>query len=478
MNQRAADEHDELRASLRIGGPLDAERLAAEERALAALEGASIPQRWLAFLRRGGPGYLQSAMTLGGGTAVSAVFAGRLFGYELLWVAPCAMLLGVLMLGALSHQTLSTGLRPFAAMRRYAGAPLAYGWALGALLASIIWHFPQYSLAGGALSDVFAVLGANVSAQAAAFGVLAVAVSLSLLYGRSDRAVLWYERGIKLLVWCVVAAFGIVVVASAHRTDWAAVLRGFVPSLPEARGGTASTTLVTAGLASAVGINMVFLYPYSLLARGWGRAHRRLARFDLGAGMLVPYTLATSLVVIATANTIPWDPASGEAARLQAVDAARSIGSVLGETRGRLVFDLGLVAMALSTITLHMVCAGFVVMELTGAAFGSARQRLGMLLPAVGVLGPMVGGELLFWLAIPTSIVCGLLLPLAYVGIVRLAASEAYLSADRIRGVRGGILLAAMAAVTLFLAAMFTRDLAVEGPKYLQKLRDSAANAR
>ena len=52
--------------------------------------------------------------------------------------------------------------------------------------------------------------------------------------------------------------------------------------------------LILSGLAAAVGINMVFLYPYSLLARGWGREHRRLARFDLYAGMLVPYTLAAS----------------------------------------------------------------------------------------------------------------------------------------------------------------------------------------
>lgn len=471
-------ELEAVRKGLRTAAPPDPARLAREVSELERLADQPAPQRWWGLLKRGGPGYLQAAMTLGGGTAVSAIFAGRLFGYQLLWVAPIAMLLGVVMLNALAHQTLSTGVRPFEAMRRFAGAPLAWSWALGALFASIIWHFPQYSLAGAALADIFAVSGADVSPQTAAFGVLAVAILMSFLYGRNDRAVRLYESAVKALVWCVVLAFAVVVIASAGRTDWGAVARGFVPSVPEARGGTEGLSLVAAGLAAAVGINMVFLYPYTLLARGWGRAHRQLARFDLCAGMLVPYTLATSLVVIAIANTIPWDPASGEGARLQAVDAARSIGSVLGETRGRVLFDLGLVAMALSTITLHMVCAGFVIMELTGATFGSLRWRIGMLLPAVGVFGPMVGGDLLFWLAIPTSIVCGLLLPLAYIGIIRLQASRAYLGDDQPRGARGALLLAAMVAITVFLATMFIRDVSVEGPKYLEKLRSDAAPTR
>jgi hypothetical protein len=131
--------------------------------------------------------------------------------------------------------------------------------------------------------------------------------------------------------------------------------------------------------------------------------------------------------------------------------------------------------MALSTITLHMVCAGFVIMELTGAAFGSLRWRLGMLLPAVGVLGPMVGDDLLFWLSIPTSIVCGLLLPLAYIGIVRLQVSRRYLGSDQPRGARGALLLAIMIGITVFLATVFVRQVSNEGPKYLEKLRGDAA---
>ena len=110
--------------------------------------------RWAGYLRKGGPGYLQSALTLGGGSASASLFAGAAFGYQLLWVAPTAMLIGMVMMMAIAHQTLSTGMRPFEAMRSYAGVKFAYGWAIGAMLASIIWHFSQYALASVLVTEI------------------------------------------------------------------------------------------------------------------------------------------------------------------------------------------------------------------------------------------------------------------------------------------------------------------------------------
>ena len=68
-------------------------------------------------IREGGPGWLQGAMTLGGGSAITSLSIGAMFGYEYLWVQPVAMIIGCIMLFALAHQTLSTGERPFTAMR-------------------------------------------------------------------------------------------------------------------------------------------------------------------------------------------------------------------------------------------------------------------------------------------------------------------------------------------------------------------------
>ena len=449
--------------------PPDPEALAAERAHLQELEGARPRERFRGYLKLVGPGYLQSAMTLGGGTAAASLFAGSLFGYELLWVAPFAMVLGVVMLAAVSHQTLSTGIRPFEAMRRYAGAPFAYAWAIGALLSSIIWHFPQYSLASACLVDIASVVGiTGVPPQVMGFVVLAWAIGLSLLYGRSPRLIVWYERILKYMVWGIVVCFGAVVIRTGI-SDIGELGRGFTFRIPGTRSGIAGVTLVLSGVSAAVGINMLFLYPYSLLARGWGREHRRLARFDLLMGTLLPYTLATCLMVIAMANTVHLD-AGYDGTRLTPVQAAQSLASVVGPTLGRIVFGLGILAMALSSITLQMLCAGFVATELFGWEVGSLRYRIATLLPTPGVLGPILWSQTAVWLAVPTNILCGLFLPAAYLGFVLLQRNRDYLGEDRPEGPRGQAWLFAMIAITLFLVTFLGWYIVTKGPAYLEGL--------
>ena len=54
-----------------------------------------------------GPGWVQAAVTLGGGSLVGALYLGIIGGYEFLWLQPLAMLCGIIMLGAISYVTLS-----------------------------------------------------------------------------------------------------------------------------------------------------------------------------------------------------------------------------------------------------------------------------------------------------------------------------------------------------------------------------------
>jgi len=440
---------------LRMRRPPDPAQLARECEALEALADAPLPARLRGYLGLLGPGFLQSAMTLGGGTLSSALFAGALFGYQLLWVAPVAMALGVCMLAAVSWQTLSTGRRPWPAMREHAGPFFAWSWALGALLSSIIWQFAQYALAAAVLVDL-ADLAGFPDASPAWAGALALAwsIAMSSLYGAAERWVRVYEWLLQAMVWGIVACFAWVVVRTGV-SDWGALLRGFLAfEVPDAKAGVAGVTIVLSGVASAVGVNMVFLYPYTLLARGWGRAHRALSRFDLLLGMFVPYAIAVSLVVIATANTLHVDPLY-DGSRLSPVEAARVLAQGIGDASGRLVFGLGVLGMALSSISLQMLTCGFVGVELFGLTLGSFRHRLATWLPVPGVLGSLYWSDIAVWVAIPTNIVCGLFLPAAYVGFCLLQRSRAYLGDDRPGGAWGAAWLAAMVAVTTFLIVFF-----------------------
>ena len=402
-----------------------------------------------------GPGYLQSAMTLGGGSVSAALYAGALFGYSLLWVAPVSMLFGLCMLAAVSWQTLSTGMRPWPAMREHAGPFFAWAWAIGALLSSIIWQFPQYALASAVLVDLAELSGWNGFPPAVAgAGILVWAVVISGLYGRSPGAVRAYERVLLVMVWGIVLCFGWVVLRTGI-SDWGALVRGFIRfEIPDTRAGVAGVTLVLSGLSAAVGINMVFLFPYTLLARGWGRLHRELSQVDLVFGMFVPYVIAMSLVVIATANTLHVDPAY-DGARLSPVEAARVLAEGVGPLAGRVVFGLGVLGMALSSITLQMLTCGFVGVELFDLKVGSRAHRVATWLPVPGVLGSVYWSDLAVWVAIPTNIICGLFLPAAYLGFCLLQKSEAYLGADRPTGLWGRAWLVGLFGITLFLAGFF-----------------------
>jgi len=449
--------------------PPDPKQLAAEVEWLQEQESKSRAARWTAFLRKGGPGYLQSALTLGGGSAATMLFAGAAFGYGLLWLGPVSMLLGIIMMSAVAHQTLSTGLRPFEAMKRYAGPVFAWGFAGGAVISSIIWHFAQYSLGAAVLADMGDAAGIDISQGLAGALILAVAIAWAFAYGKSSRTLRLFEGSLKILVWGIVACFGIVVLKTGI-ADPGDLLAGYIPfRVPEGTSDVSPMTTIVGGLAAAVGANMLFLYPYSLLARGWGRPHRRLAQFDLLAGMFLPYMLATSLMVIATANTFYYGDVEFSGTGLSPVQAAQALSGVVGEGMGRWIFNLGILGMAVSSIILQMVCCGFVATEVLGWKFGSGKYRLACLLPAPGVLGAVLWKDIAIWIAVPTTLLCGFMLPLAYIGFIKLQRNKTYLGDDAPKGGKATAWVGGMVISTLTLTVFLIWTAVTKGPSFFEK---------
>ena len=120
---------------------------------LTKAEASGIVPRLGAYTRLSGPGWLQSAITLGGGSLASSLFLGVLAGYSLLWLQPMAIILGVIMLSAISHVTLSTGQSPFASINNEINPVLGWGWAVATIMANIVWCLPQFSLGTAAVTQ-------------------------------------------------------------------------------------------------------------------------------------------------------------------------------------------------------------------------------------------------------------------------------------------------------------------------------------
>ena len=213
----------------------DPEKLQQEISELQALEQKPFLAKSAGYLKRTGPGLMQSAMTLGAGSAAASVMAGASFGYKMLWIQPVAMFLGVMMLAALANVVLTTEERPFRGFGRQLGGIgwiLVSLWAIGTVMASVIWHFPQYGLAAGAvrdLADMAGVVSVAPEGEAVAWGYTSAGLILSFVaggvilliniittwsYGGGSWGVKVYEWFLRGVIALIIVAFGIVVVAN------------------------------------------------------------------------------------------------------------------------------------------------------------------------------------------------------------------------------------------------------------------------
>ncbi|WP_417383978.1 divalent metal cation transporter [Gimesia sp.] len=467
----------------------------------------------LAYTKLSGPGWLQSAITLGGGSLAGGLYLGILSGYHLMWLQPLAMIMGVIMLSAIGYVALSTKERPFAAINTHINPVLGWGWAIATLMANLVWIMPQYALGTAALQQNLApeLFGDPKNGLISAVAVLFVISAIVIwFYDSGGWGIKLFEAILKILVGIVVLCFFGVVLKmsiSTNDLDWGKILAGYIPNfslfvnpspefsevLSQAGGyaeywknmivGNQQKVMITAA-ATAVGINMTFLLPYSMRAKGWDKDFRGLAMFDLATGLFVPFVLATSCVVIAAASQFHAKPAAGllgetnaegqvvkadpgllgqynklldnriktevspeewsglqqadNAAALQekrnelplperklaamlvnrdAFQLAAALKPLAGATVSQVVFGLGVVAMAISTIIILMLINGFVFCEMLGVEPRGTFHRIGCFMPALtGIAGPFIWGDsdAKAWLAVPTSMFGMVLLPIAY----------------------------------------------------------------
>jgi len=460
---------------------------------LRAVADQPLSRRLPVYFKLSGPGWLQSAMTLGGGSLSGSLYLGVLGGFGLLWLQPTAMMVGIVMLSAIGYVTMATGRRPLAAINEFVNPVLGFGWAIASLLASMVWAMPQYSLSIGVLQQNLmpSLLGAG--GPLGDFGgklvptllILAFSAYITWNYGRGGRGVKLYELMLKIMVGMIVLCFSGVVLRismSSQGLDWGAIFGGFIPDfslltqpahafrpLVEATGiehqaywtnliVSNQRDVMVAAAATAVGINMTFLFPYSILRRGWGREFAGLMRFDLGTGMLIPFTVATSFVVIAAASQFHAVAApglldssdrvaqvasagarvageynrliAGLGAEAQVTDQDRSLAAMLvtrdafqlatalepltGAFFGRILFGVGVLGMTLSTITLLMLICGMTICEILKKEQTGWTFRIASLAGATGALGPFIWSGAAFYLAVPTSVFGFILMPIAY----------------------------------------------------------------
>ena len=477
------------------------------------------------YLKYSGPGWLQSAITLGGGSLSGALFLGILGGTSLLWLQLVAIIMGVIMLSAISYITLSTGKKPFQAINEHINPALGWGWLIATITANMLWCMPQFSLCFAALQKNLvgdAIGDSTLSKIGVSITILAVAFFFLKLNESGNKAGKLFDIFLKVLVGLIVLSFFAVVVflALEGKVIWGEILKGFIPNpghwttpggevpellkaLPEAAQTFWSEAVVKqqraimiGAAATAVGINMTFLLPYNLLSKGWNKSFRGLSRFDLCTAMAVPYILATTCVVIASASMfhanidkklasddpviiqtsenygavkdqilaraakvdrIKTEGISDEDAlalvaaspaqerqiassliKRNAFQLSAALSPILGETKASLVFGFGIFGMGFSTIIILMLINGYAFCELFGKPQGGSTHLVGCLVAGVcGAIWPLVwDGPAKLWLAILVSAFGMMLLPIAYSTFFMMMNSKKLMGLEKPEGGR------------------------------------------
>jgi len=553
---------------------IDEDQLELEREELAEINEQGFLKRFAYYAKRSGPGWLQGAVTLGGGSLAGALYLGVISGYGMMWLQPLAMICGVIMLLAIVYVTLSTGERPFGLINRNISPALGWAWLIATLMANVVWCMPQFNLGRAAVQqNLLPQMGDGTQSTWIICGVLfGVALIVNFFYGSGGTGIKIFEMILKLLVAIVVVSFFAVVIMLTMKggLPWGEIASGFIPDVgalfrpsntyqalidsssnPEwwkSFVGDQQRDKIMAAFATAVGINMTFLLPYSLLKKGWGKEHRPMAKVDLSIGLIVPFVLATSCVLIAAASqfhgkttdvlkedgtvaaemkgsygkvlgarlsqdagvkklsgtlngakeylagilALPEgdDGKAEQLAAESAVEAAQkaldekkdAVGAALpdadrqlaamlanrdnfhlanalaplaGDFVAQVVFGVGVLGMALSTIIILMLINGFTLCEMFGVPDNRVIHLLGCLIAgAGGMAGPFLWtGDAKAALAIPTSVIGGAMIPIAYYTFFLMMNSRRILGDSMPTGVRwliGNILMLIATSIATF----------------------------
>jgi len=482
------------------------------------------------FLKLSGPGWLQSGITLGGVSFSSSLYLGIFAGFSFMWLQPLAMILGIIMLGAIAYVTLSTSQRPLRAINLHVNPVLGWSWLFASAAANLVWSMPQFTLGTRAIRQNLLpnLVGPEVIPDPwgkilVVCCLLAICITVAMFYGAGGRGLKIFEIIIKVIVSMIVLSFfGVVIKLSIEGVlPWGQIFRGFIPRLrllseptdtikpfieavPEGFRQFWEKLIVSqerdvmrAAAAAAVGINMTFLLPYSMLRKGWDKYFRGLAIFDLSTGLFIPFILATGFVVIASASRFHTVTAAGflgevdekgqlvqpapnlvagyndllaqrlkfeigseEFAKLSGqqikqrtealpfadkrmaativkrdnINLADALAPLTGSFLAQFVFGLGVLGMGIGAATVLMTINGLCLCELLNRPTGGWTQRIGSLMVSVGALGAIFWDRPAPWLAMPTSVICIILLPIAYFAFLLLMNQKSMLGDSMPRG--------------------------------------------
>lgn len=387
---------------------------------------------------RPGPGMMVSAAFIGPGTVTACTLAGANFGFALIWALAFATVTTIVLQSIAVRVALVSRMGLAEAMMQTVASPPLRWLAALLLIAALALGNAAYEAGNisGALLGLEALNGDLSDNRSFAIGAIAVLAGALILFSKPR----WIERILIGMVLFMCAAFLLTFLIT--KPDIAAILGGFVPSIPEG------------GLLTAIALIGTTIVPYNLFLHAASVRERWKEEGDLseaqtdsavsiGLGGLV------SITILATAAASLFG--SGKEIS-SAVDMAEQLNPLFGSFAST-TLGAGLFAAGLTSAITAPLATGYIVQEIfgkTGEDVSRTPFRIGALLVILsGTFGAMLNCkpvEIIF----VAQIANGLLLPIIAFFLIKLANDSAVLG-RHVNGWKGNIAGAIILAVTFML---------------------------
>jgi manganese transport protein len=381
---------------------------------------------------RPGPGMMVSAAFIGPGTVTACTLAGANFGFALLWALVFAAITTIILQSFAVRIALVTQLGLAEAMLKTIASPIARALAALLLISALVLGNAAYEAGNmsGAALGLEAINGGPL-----AFGIAPVIISIALF--ASAMLVFtkpkWIENILIALVLLMSLAF--LLTFLLIKPDLGALMRGFVPSIPDE------------GLLTAIALIGTTIVPYNLflhaasVRKRWDAEQLPEAQLDttisIGIGGLV------SMTILATAAASLFG--SGKTIE-NAVDMAQQLTPLFG-SMATFTLGAGLFAAGLTSAITAPLATGYIVQEIFKSSTSRRPFQIGALIVIVsGTVAALLGYrpvELIF----VAQIANGLLLPIVALFLLKLA-NDKNLLGQYANGLKANILGTAILLIT------------------------------
>lgn len=311
-----------------------------------------------------GPAFIVGAWQFGPGNLVSAVQAGSLYGYQLIWV----IALSTLLMLAFADMSIRIGIMSNGSLVETIKETLGHatGVVAGLGVFSITLMFSVGNAVGTGLGISLVVGGSPV-----VWTLVCTAVVATILFTRH------VYRVIEKVVLVIVAVMAISFVATAVVTkpDWAAAAAGLLPQVPSGVG-----LLLVAMVGTNFSLNAAFYAGYASRERGLRRdQYRDTTIADTVPGIVAP-GIMTALVICAAAAVLAGKGGEDGATLAQ---FSAVLEPIAGEA-ARVIFALGFFGAAFSAMIANATAGGTLLSD--GLGKGNRVQSRSVRIGILGVL--------------------------------------------------------------------------------------------